>query len=77
MASERFTYKLFDTTEGERELFGIVNAADMREALQKTVSLLARHHTTTRVEIERTGRWHGYDLGHLSRTADLLASRRR
>lgn len=76
MSPELFTYKCFDTTEGVRELFGIVNAADMGEALQKAVSLLARPHTS-RVEIERTGRSHGYDLGHLSRTAELLASHRR
>ncbi len=31
MAPELFAYKFFDTTEGERKLFGIVNAADMIE----------------------------------------------
>jgi hypothetical protein len=74
MAPKRFTYKFFDTTEGERQLLGIVDAADMGEALQKALSLLSRHHTTTKVEIERAGTSHGYGLGHLSRTAELLAS---
>ena len=73
MTPEQFTYKFFDSTGGQRELFGIVNAADMGEALQKAVSFLARHRTTSRIEIERTERWYGDDLGHLSRVAELLA----
>src|SRR5262245_61489682 len=67
MAPELFTYKVFEITEGERELLGIVIAADMGEALQKAASLLARHHTASSVELERTARLHGGDLGHLSR----------
>ena len=74
MAPELFAYKFFDTTEGERKLFGIVNAADMIEALQRGGSLLARYHALSRVEVECTGRSHG-GLGHLSRAAELLASR--
>jgi hypothetical protein len=74
MVPELFTYKFFDTTEGERELVGNVNAADMGEALLKAVSILARQKITSRVEIQRTGRWNGNDLGHLSRAAELLAS---
>ncbi|MDI4238785.1 MULTISPECIES: hypothetical protein [unclassified Bradyrhizobium] len=65
---------LQDTTESKRELVGVVNAADMGEALLKAVSILARQKITSRVEIERTGRWNGDDLGHLSRAAELLAS---
>jgi hypothetical protein len=74
MTAELFTYKCFDSTTGERELFGIVNAANMGEAFQKAVSFLARRHTPSRIEIERTERWYGDDLGHLSRVAELLAS---
>ncbi len=74
MAPELFAYKFFDTTEGERKLFGIVNAADMVEALQRAGSLLARYHALSRVDVECTGRSHG-GLGHLSRAAELLASR--
>jgi hypothetical protein len=74
MAPEIFAYKFFDITEGERKLFGIVNATDMIEALQRAGSLLARHHAISRVEVERAGRSHD-GLGHLSRAAELLASR--
>ncbi|MGX9431958.1 MULTISPECIES: hypothetical protein [Bradyrhizobium] len=74
MAPELFTYKFFDTTEGERELVGLVNAADMGEALRKAASILARQKTTSRFEIQRTGGRNGDDLGHLSRVAELLAS---
>jgi hypothetical protein len=72
-AHELFTYKFFDTTGGERKLFGIVHAADMIGALQRAGSLPAPHHTISRVEVERAGRSHG-GLGHLSRAAELLSS---
>jgi hypothetical protein len=74
MAPELFSYKLFDSTGGERQLFGIVNAADMCEALQKAASFLAQRRTTSRIEIERTDRCDGDNLGHLSQVAELLAS---
>jgi hypothetical protein len=48
MAPDLFTYKFFDTTEGERELVGTVNAADIGEALLKAVSLLARQKISSR-----------------------------
>jgi hypothetical protein len=74
MAPGPFTYKLFDTSEGERALFGIVNAAHIGEALEKASSLM-RHHTASRVEIESTSEAHGDGLGHLSMVAELAASK--
>ncbi|MGY3608346.1 MULTISPECIES: hypothetical protein [unclassified Bradyrhizobium] len=74
MAPGLFTYKLFDTSEGERALFGIVNAAHIGEALEKASSLM-RHHTASRVEIESTNQAHCGGLGHLSMVAELAVSK--
>ncbi|TAI67082.1 hypothetical protein [Bradyrhizobium sp. Leo170] len=74
MAPGLFTYRLFDTSDGKRALFGIVNAAHIGEALEKASSLV-RHHNTSRVEIESTSQAHSDGLGHLSMVAELAASK--
>ncbi|WP_152535687.1 hypothetical protein [Bradyrhizobium sp. Ai1a-2] len=70
MTLEPFTYRFVDTTDGESELFGIVDAANMVEALEKAASLMRQPHNVLRVEIERTN-----ELGHLSLAAQLVASK--
>jgi len=53
---ERFIYRIWDATDGERELLVMFNASDMGDALQKAAALLARKHNGSRIELERAGR---------------------
>lgn len=52
---ERFTYRIWDVTDGERELLIMFNALDLGDALQKAADLLARKHNGSRIELERAG----------------------
>ncbi len=72
MTPKPFTYGVFDTTDGESELFGIVDAANMVGALEKAADLIRNCHCVSRVEIERVG-----ELGHLGLIARLVTSKAR
>jgi hypothetical protein len=54
MAIERFTHRVWDVTDGERELLAMINASDMSGALQSAVSLMLCN-TASRIEIECAG----------------------